>query len=347
VNLVEIVRTRQVVIQEDVNELTATDRGIIALLQIDGRLPFNSMSARLGVSEATAQRRTQQLIDAGYFKIIGVVDPLRSPRGQAVLIGLGAETAQIHAIAATVASIPDVRFVSLVTGTFDVVCEVVTPDRATLLRTVTERLPDIDGIRSVNTSWVLGNYKTNYLWDRASIEGMMVEGDSLNPESVPATPGASAGDNPFDVDQLDQLDQAIVRVLQQNGRASYAELAAQLDTTESTARRRTLRLLNSGYLRVVAVGNPFRLGFQDVVFLWIKADLARAHAVVAQLAQYPAVRYLSRVAGAADIVAEALFPNRAALLAFIDGPLATIEGIREVAVSFELIIHKRAYMRFD
>jgi hypothetical protein len=66
-----------------------------------------------------------------------------------------------------------------------------------------------------------------------------------------------------------------------------------------------------------------------------------------RLSREPAVRYLSRVAGAVDVVAEALFPDRAALLAFLNGPLAAVEGVREAAISFELAIYKRAYVRFD
>ena len=44
-----------------------------------------------------------------------------------------------------------------------------------------------------------------------------------------------------------------------------------------------------------------------------------------------------------DIVAEAFFPDRAALLQFLDGPLSQMAGINQVALSFELIIRKRGY----
>ncbi len=301
------------------------------------------MAAALGVSEGTIQRRTQQLIDYGYFKIIGVVDPFFSPSGQAVLIGLSVETAEIHSVAAKVAAISEVRFASLTTGTFDLICEIVTYDRVTLINALTHTLTAISGIRSLNTSWVLANYKTNYLWDREPAGYR--EGTSSNPTDIselPTYPATASCEL-----HLDALDDAIVRVLREHGRINYAELAAAVGTTMSTARRRTLRLLESGYMRVVAVGNPFRLGFHDVVMLWIKVDVGRARDVLTLLGRESSVRYLSRVAGAADIVAELLLPRRADLLNFLDGPLAAIENIREVAVSFELKIHKRAYVRFD
>jgi DNA-binding Lrp family transcriptional regulator len=319
--------------------LTDLDRTIIAQLQGNGRTPFRSLAARLGVSEATVQRRTQQMIDAGYFKIIGVIDPLRWGQGHGVLISINAEPAAINSIIRGVGEIPQMRFVSLVTGTFDVVCELLTFERSTLIDILTERLSRIPGIRGLNTSWVIKVYKTNYLWDERAAVASGDDGRAPGPGTMPA------------VDRngylLDALDRAIVEVLHENGRMSYADLALRLDATESTIRRRTLRLLESEYLRVVAVGNPFRLGFEEVVLLWVKVELPRAASVLEQLARQPAVRYLSRVAGAADIVAEAIFLDRTALQAFLDGPLAGIDGIREVAVSFELTIHKRAYVRFD
>jgi DNA-binding Lrp family transcriptional regulator len=337
---------------DDAPPLSGLDRLIIAQLQRNGRTPFRALATQLGVSEATVQRRTQQMIDAGYFKIIGVVDPLRWGQGHGVLIGINAEPGAINSILRSVGEIPQMRFVSLVTGTFDVVCELLTFERSTLIAILTERLSQIPGIHGVNTSWVIQVHKTNYLWDELTA---IARGDD---ESAPAPTSARgeevavpAPGGPPAIDKnghlIDALDRAIVAALHEDGRLSYAELAVRLGATESTVRRRTLRLLESEYLRVVAIGNPFRLGFEEVVLLWVKVALPHATSVLDQLARQPAVRYLSRVAGAADIVAEALFHDRTALQSFLDGPLAGIDGIREVAVSFELTIHKRAYVRFD
>lgn len=326
--------------KEQDNGLTPIDREIIGQLQIDGRMPFSSIAMRLGISQGTIQRRTQQLIEQGYFKVIGVVDPLRSAQGQAVMIGLSVETASIYSVAATVAAIPEARFVSLVTGAFDVVCEIVAFDRATLLDILTCQLSAIEGIRSVNTSWVLANY---YLWNHeqvgsgipcADVNGSVAELESNAPPQ---------GDDL----QLDDLDEAIVRILRQDGRISYSDLAKETGATTSTVRRRMLRLQEPGYLKVVAVGNPFRLGFQDAAMLWIKVDLARVEDVLEGLAREAAVTYLSRVAGVWDIVAGVLFSDSAALATFLDGPLASLPGIRDVAVSIELTFTKRAYVQFN
>ncbi len=321
--------------------LSALDQAIVAHLQRDGRTPYRTIAAHLDVTETTVQRRTQQLIEAGCFKIVGVLDPLRLGQGHAVIVGVSGELSALDAIAYALADLADTRFVVSATGTFDVVCEVVTFERASLTRALTDTLSRIAGIRTINTSWVMRTHKTTFLWGKEEESG--TEKDStvavdVGDDHMSAT--ASNGHAP------NAPERHIIALLQRNGRMTYAEIAARLETTESTARRHTLRLLGSGYFRVVAVSNPFRLGFEEAVLMWIKVDLSQVRAVMDALAGHPAIRYLSRTAGFVDIVAEGVFRDRAELAAFLDGALAAIDGVREVAVSFELTLYKRGYARF-
>lgn len=323
------------------SRLTPLDRGLIARLQRDGRMPLSALSAELGVSEATVQRRMQQLMDEGYFTVVGVVDPLRFGSGTAVIMGLNTAPHTIDTVGPALALIPEVRFVATVTGAFDVICEIITFNRSQLTDVLMRRVTRIEGIQGMNSSWVIRNQKTSFRWEELGVD--------IAPRAVGTAETIEEGTERLTLADIafDALDHGIISLLQGQGRLSYADLASQLDTTESTARRRTLRLLRSRYLQVVAIGNPLRLGFREVVFLWLKVELARATAVLTALAGHPQIRYLSRVAGGVDIVAEGLFSDQAALVAYIDGPLAAVDGIREAAFSFELTIHKRAYVRFD
>jgi DNA-binding Lrp family transcriptional regulator len=333
--------------------LTELEGAITAHLQRDGRIPFRTLAAHLGVTETTVYRRAQHLMDNGYFQVIGVVDPLRSGHGHAVLAGIHCDPPAVHDLATALAAIPEVRFAALVTGTFDVVCEMVTADHAAMVHLLTRVLPTIPGVRSLNTSWVLHNYITHFLWDLQLplLDPAWDEQARSSPARMHAAATAvpQEGTEPAPAPEivLDGTDQEIVALLQQHGRISYAEIATTLGLTESTARRRTIRILQSGHVQVVAVSNPFMLGFQDVVLIWFKLDLSHLASVVAALRDQPAIRYLSRTAGGVDLVAEALFRSHAALYAFLNGPLAAIQGIRDVSISVELLLIKRAYRRFD
>lgn len=337
--------------------LSSLERAIVAHLQRDGRIPFRTLAAELGVTETTIYRRAQQLMDAGYFQVIGVVDPLRLGKGHAVLAGIKCDPTAAQGVAAALAALPEMRFVAIVTGTYDIVCELVTQDRAHLTRLLVEILPVTPGLRTINTSWLLHTYITNFIWDMPALDmgfdspheherdGAQENGPCGDP--VMGAGMLSLGPPAGEEIDLDGTDTQIIHLLQQNGRATYAEIAGVTGLTESTARRRTQRLLHSNYVRVVAISNPFMLGFQDVVLMWLKVTLGRLPAVAAELSKQTPVRYLSRTAGGVDLVAEALFHDHDELFAFLNGPLAAIDGIREISISFELTLYKRGYRRFD
>jgi DNA-binding Lrp family transcriptional regulator len=328
--------------REERPALTALDRAIIARLQVDGRTPFRAIATPLGVAESTVQRRVEQLMDEGYFKIVGTVNPLRDGKTEATLIALSADMKETLAIATTIADIPEMRYVALVTGTFDVVCEVEAASRTRVNEIITHDLGAIPGVHSMTSSWVLATYKTNVVWE--TDVALSVNGSDREPVEATLVAARSDGSHIFEVDELDD---SIVKILRDNGRTSYVDVASQLGISVSTARRRTARLLDSEYVQVVALGDPHRLGYTFVVLLWIKVELARIKSVLAQLRNEPSVWYLTRVAGAADIVAGALFPDNLGLLSFLDDSLAAIEGIREVSVTLELATYKRSFVRYD
>src|SRR5579871_6679560 len=81
------------------SRLDDLDRAIVAQLQCDGRTSFRALAARLGVTELTVRRRTQHLMDAGYCKVVGVIDPLQFGQGHAVIVGISSDPPMVHAVA--------------------------------------------------------------------------------------------------------------------------------------------------------------------------------------------------------------------------------------------------------
>ena len=124
---------------EDVSDL---DKRIIEHLQADGRRPFTQIAAELGVSEAAVRARTNRLIERGILQVVGVTDPLKLGFHQMAMIGIRCESDQLVAVAEAVAAMPEVDYVVITAGSYDVLVETVCEDNEALLQ-----VPDREAAR--------------------------------------------------------------------------------------------------------------------------------------------------------------------------------------------------------
>ena len=58
---------------------------------------------------------------------------------------------------------------------------------------------------------------------------------------------------------LDDLDKAIIKALQLDGRRPYAQIGRQLEVPEATVRQRAERLITRGVVQVVGVTDPLAM----------------------------------------------------------------------------------------
>jgi Lrp/AsnC family transcriptional regulator for asnA, asnC and gidA len=147
-----------------IDEVSELDKKIIVHLQEDGRRPFTRIAADLGVSEAAVRARTNRLVDSGIVQIVGVTDPLRLGFGQMAMIGVRCESDRLLEVARKVATFPEVDYVVLTAGTYDLLVETVCEDNEALLAFLAERLRAVDGVRDTETFVYLRMVKQTYQW---------------------------------------------------------------------------------------------------------------------------------------------------------------------------------------
>ena len=140
------------------------DKAIIKCLQLDGRRPYAQIGRQLEVPEATVRQRAERLISRGVVQIVGVTDPLAMGFQQPALIGLNVEPGKLERIAEQIGALEEVTYLVVTAGRFDLVCEVVCEDNEHLLRVLTDRFAEIDGIRSTETLVELRFVKESYQW---------------------------------------------------------------------------------------------------------------------------------------------------------------------------------------
>ncbi len=144
--------------------LDETDRAIIAQLQYDGRMPFTDIANRLGISEGTVRRRVKQLMDDGVLQIVGIAEPQLLGWNAAAMIGVTVQAGQVNAVAQQIAQFPEVSYLFMASGEFDLFVEVFCKDREHLVFFLNQKLQQIPGIQQTQIFMILKMYKLSYRW---------------------------------------------------------------------------------------------------------------------------------------------------------------------------------------
>lgn len=143
--------------------LDEVSKKIIEQLQHDGRMSYAAIGKAVGLSEAAVRQRVQRLLDHGVMQIVAVTDPLQLGFARQAMIGLHAE-GDLEPIAAALASMPEVDYVIMTAGSFDLLVEVVCESDDHLLELLSKRIRGIDGVRSTESFVYLKLLKQTYSW---------------------------------------------------------------------------------------------------------------------------------------------------------------------------------------
>ena len=143
--------------------LDATDKAIIEQLQQDGRRPYTRIGRAVGLSEAAVRQRVAQLVDAGVMQIVAVTDPLTLGFERMAMIGVKVD-GDVRVAADKVAAIPEVDYVVITAGSFDMLLEVVCEDDDALFALLNDKIRAIPEVRATETFIYLQLRKQTYSW---------------------------------------------------------------------------------------------------------------------------------------------------------------------------------------
>lgn len=146
-----------------------------------------------------------------------------------------------------------------------------------------------------------------------------------------------------DTEGLDEIDLRIIDALQLDGRVAFAQIAEQLGVSPGMIRQRYGRLVERGYLKVVAITNPLRRGFGAMAMIGIRADGSKLLEVAEKVSKLDEVIYLVISSGRFDLFAEVVCRDHEDLLRFITQRLSIIDGVRDSESFMHLKIVKEIY----
>jgi Lrp/AsnC family transcriptional regulator for asnA, asnC and gidA len=142
--------------------------------------------------------------------------------------------------------------------------------------------------------------------------------------------------------KLDATDEAIIAVLQEDGRRSYGEIGEAVGLSEAATRQRVNRLRESGVMRIVAITDPVALGRGVVATIGLRVSGDTRLAAV-RLAAIAAAEYVVVTAGSFDIIVEVVCGSEEELLGVINDEIRSVEGVRETETFMHLRTEKNVF----
>ncbi|MEY4409487.1 MAG: hypothetical protein RLZ65_814 [Actinomycetota bacterium] len=151
-----MMRTRQ-------SQLDEVSKLIVEQLQLDGRKSYAEIGKVVGLSEAAVRQRVQKLNDSGVMQIVAVTDPMRLGFNRQAMVGVKC-TGDVNQVAEMLSSIPQVDYVVLTAGGFDILVEVVCEDDEDLINLLNSNIRLLPGVVSAETFVYLKLHKQFYSW---------------------------------------------------------------------------------------------------------------------------------------------------------------------------------------
>jgi len=144
------------------------DKEIIVEFQDNGRKPYSEIASKLNVSEGTVRKRVKKLTDMGVFKIAGLIDPGKYGEHLLAVVGVQLGSQNLLENAQKFSELHGVISVGIVTGRYDLVCQVLFDKPDGLIKFFTEEVSKIKDVKFTETFIIYKAFNWKVNLDRAS-----------------------------------------------------------------------------------------------------------------------------------------------------------------------------------
>lgn len=148
---------------QDSRQLDATSKQIVEQLQFDGRKSYAEIAKVVGLSEAAVRQRVLKLTETGVMQIVAVTDPMRLGFNRLVMMGIKV-TGDIRKVADKLAAMPEVSYLVMTAGSFDILAEIVCEDDDDLISVLNEKIRGLENVATTETFMYLNINKQKFDW---------------------------------------------------------------------------------------------------------------------------------------------------------------------------------------
>ena len=130
--------------------------------------------------------------------------------------------------------------------------------------------------------------------------------------------------------KLDDLDQAILKVLSGDARATYSEISKAVGVSITTVRNRITAMRDSGSLHLRVWLDPHRAGIGLAATFLLRVRPNRLEQVTQALIALDATGYIATLAGDHDLLVDAFCRDVSHLEHVLHKQIQAIDGVRSV-----------------
>ncbi|NMY02016.1 Lrp/AsnC family transcriptional regulator [Pseudomonas sp. WS 5059] len=301
--------------------LDETDLACLVALQANPRGTWRDLSTCCDVAERTLSRRLQRLMDSGYIRVIGELDPVVVGSGPVLHAWIRVADGRQKEVAEHLAQLAQTQVVMATTGEFDIFTEINLPNVEALSDMVVRALPLVPGVRQVQSQVVLRSFRRASRW---RIDG------SVPTEPVPAGPVSLNAD-----------EMRLLGALMLDGRASLGVLAQTCGVSEPKVQRMLSGLVDSNALTFRVELEPLLVGYGVEAILSLQTRPGAADGIALELAKDEHTRCLFGTSGRSQLFWHVLCRDIHDLWAVSTARMGSLEGI----ISCETNTVVRAYKR--
>jgi Lrp/AsnC family transcriptional regulator for asnA, asnC and gidA len=131
--------------------------------------------------------------------------------------------------------------------------------------------------------------------------------------------------------EIDELDLKILKLLEEDGRLAFMDIAKKLRLSESTIRKRVQALKENGVIKRFTVEiDPAKIGLNTVAIVGIDVDPPKLLEVAQKLCDFKEIRCVATSTGDHMIMTEIWTKDGRELTRLISEKIGPIEGVKKI-----------------
>jgi DNA-binding Lrp family transcriptional regulator len=299
------------------NLIDKTDLKILSLLEENGRATHKHMAKLLGISAITAATRMDALIKNKILSIHAIPNPIKMGQVARAVICMNISKDKLDSLCEQLRMNLNINLVVLTFGRFNLLIIAYFPSWDLLHKFLSTDIADRRNISELEIFFIEEVKKRHHEIKKSNTEHQKVA-------------------------DIDDINRRIIEELSLDGRATCNYLANKLGISLSSASKRLNRLIKQSVIKIQAIIDSSKIGYQTNAFIFMRADNDKIDKICKELLQDQRIFTIMTLANGYDIFLSVITKNTEAAYELINN-ISSFPGVFMIETLIRGRIVKRYY----